>query len=187
VDKLPARAAPLALGVIARHFRFMAAGEDSNAGRLIAIELDDASILRRNDDIERERKVAMYDLLEANSFIPCRSAARGAHGPYRLALSVREGRLTMAVSDERGGALETVVLGLASFQRTIRDYFAICESYYRAIAQGGAAGVETVDMARRAIHDEAADRLVTRLDGKIALDHATARRLFTLISVLHIR
>lgn len=155
--------------------------------RLIAIDLDDASILRRNDDIERERSVAMFDLLEQNSFTPSRSAAQGHGGPYRLRLSVREGRLTMDIAGEDAAPLETIVLGLGGFQRTIRDYFAICESYYQAIAQGGAASVETVDMARRGIHDEAAEKLRERLDGKIAIDHSTARRLFTLISVLHIR
>ncbi len=155
--------------------------------RLIAIDLDDASILRRNDDIERERSVAMYDLLEHNSFTPCRSTAQGRDGPYRLRLSVREGRLTMDIASEDSAPLETVILALGGFQRTIRDYFAICESYYQAVAQGGAARVETVDMARRAIHDEAAEKLRERLDGKIAIDHPTARRLFTLISVLHIR
>lgn len=155
--------------------------------RLIAIDLDNASILRRAGDIERERKVAMYDLIERNSFTPCRSAAAGAEGPYRLRLSVREGRLTMDVADADGGALETVILGMGGFQRTIRDYFAICESYFAAVASGGAAGIETVDMARRGIHDAAAEKLRERLDGKIAVDHATARRLFTLISVLHIR
>jgi len=155
--------------------------------RLIAIDLDDASILRRNADIERERSVAMYDLLEHNSFAPCRSVKQGHDGPYRLSLSVREGRLTMAIAGEDATPLETVILALGGFQRTIRDYFAICESYYQAIAQGGAARVETVDMARRGIHDSAAEKLRERLEGKIAIDHATARRLFTLISVLHIR
>lgn len=155
--------------------------------RLIAIDLDDASILRRGADIERERSVAMYDLLEHNSFAPCRSVAQGHDGPYRLQLSVREGRLTMAIAREDAAPLETVILGLGGFQRTIRDYFAICESYFKAIKSKGSAAIEPIDMARRALHNDGAELLRECLQGRIEMDFPTARRLFTLICVLHIK
>ncbi len=156
--------------------------------RLIAVELDEASILRRSADIERERQVALYDLIEGdNRFRPEKASGKGAPGPYRLRLSTPEGRLAFDIADAGGAPLETVILGMGTFQRAMREYFAICESYYQAVERGGAAQVETVDMARRGLHDDAAERLRDRLAGKIDVDHATARRLFTLICVLHIR
>ncbi len=108
-------------------------------------------------------------------------------GPYKLFLSVREGRLVMEIRRADDSLLEAVILGLASFRRPIRDYFAICGSYFEAIRQATPAQIETVDMARRAVHNEGAGLLRTRLEGKIAVDFDTARRLFTLICVLHIR
>ena len=155
--------------------------------RISAIALDDATILWRSADIEQERRVAIFDLIEENSFKPERAFAAGHQGPYHLKLSVHDGRLTLDVSDEAGGLLESLVLGLGRFRRHIRDYFAICDSYYQAIRKATATEIETIDMARRGVHNEAAELLLERLEGKVATDFATARRLFTLICVLHIR
>ncbi len=155
--------------------------------RISHIELDDATILRRNADIEQERRVAMFDLIEENRFCPARAVAAGHLGPYRLRLAVHDGRLALDISNDGGLLLETLILGLGRFRRSIRDYFAICDSYYSAIRKATAAEIETIDMARRGIHNEAAELLVERLAGKVETDFATARRLFTLICVLHIK
>ena len=155
--------------------------------RIIDIELDEATILWRNADIEQERRIAIFDLIEENSFKPLRSHGAGHEGPYRLRLSVADGRLQLDVADEARQLIETLVLGLGRFRRPIREYFAICDSYYQAIRRATAQEIETIDMARRGIHNEAAELLLERLDGKVETDFATARRLFTLICVLHIR
>ena len=155
--------------------------------RISHISLDEATILWRNADIEQERRIAIFDLIEQNSFRPLRSSEAGNEGPYRLRLSVEDGRLALAIADEAGTPLETIILALGRFRRPIRDYFAICDSYYQAIRKATAAEIETIDMARRGIHNEAAEMLLERLEGKVETDFATARRLFTLICVLHIR
>ncbi len=155
--------------------------------RIAHIELDEATIIWRNADVEQERKIAIYDLIEENSFKPLRAAERGAMGPYHLRLSVADGRLALAIADTEERPLEGLILGLARFRRAIKDYFAICDSYYQAIRKATPAEIETIDMARRAIHNRAAELLVERLEGKVETDFATARRLFTLICVLHIR
>lgn len=155
--------------------------------RIIHIELDEATILWRNADIEQERRIAIFDLIEENSFKPLRAHAAGHEGPYRLRLSVQDGRLSLDISDEQSNLVETLILGLGRFRRPIREYFAICDSYYQAIRKAGAQEIETIDMARRGVHNEASEMLLERLDGKVETDFATARRLFTLICVLHIR
>lgn len=155
--------------------------------RIAKIALDEDTILWRNADIEQERRVAIYDLIEDNVFKPLRAVAAGHEGPYDLRLAVRDGRLALTIGTLEGTELETLVLGLARFRRPIRDYFAICDSYYQAIRKATPAEIETIDMARRAIHNDAADLLLERLDGKVETDHPTARRLFTLICVLHIK
>jgi uncharacterized protein (UPF0262 family) len=155
--------------------------------RISHIELDEATILWRNADIEQERRIAIFDLIEENTFKPQRAFEAGHHGPYRLRLSVEDGRLALAIGDEAGNPLETIILALGRFRRPIRDYFAICDSYYQAIRRATAQEIETIDMARRGVHNEAAEMLLERLDGKVETDFATARRLFTLICVLHIR
>lgn len=155
--------------------------------RISHIELDDATILWRNADIEQERRIAIFDLIEDNMFRPLRACAAGHEGPYHLRLSVHDGRLSLEIRSESGTELETLVFGLARFRRPIREYFAICESYYQAIRKSTAQEIETIDMARRAIHNEASELLMERLEGKVEIDHPTARRLFTLICVLHIR
>jgi len=155
--------------------------------RIAKIELDEATILWRNADIEQERRIAIFDLIEDNSFRPVRAAEKGADGPYHLSLSVRDGRLVLLIADVDDAELETLVLGLARFRRPIRDYFAICDSYYQAIRKATPKEIETIDMARRGVHNNAAELLLERLDGKVETDFATARRLFTLICVLHIK
>ncbi|MGV3457104.1 UPF0262 family protein [Sphingomonas sp.] len=155
--------------------------------RIIDVTLDERTILWRSADIEQERRIAIFDLIEENSFAPQRTYPDGYAGPYRIALSVPEGRLQLDIKREDDSALETLILSLAAFRRPIRDYFAICDSYFQAIRSATPTQIETIDMARRGIHDDAARLLMERLDGKIAVDHATARRLFTLICVLHIK
>jgi uncharacterized protein (UPF0262 family) len=155
--------------------------------RISHIELDDATILWRNADIEQERRIAIFDLIEENRFKPVRSYAAGHEGPYRLRLSVADGRLAFEIADDAASPLETLILGLGRFRRPIREYFAICDSYFQAIRKATAQEIETIDMARRGVHDEAAEMLLERLEGKVETDFATSRRLFTLICVLHIR
>ena len=155
--------------------------------RIIDVTLDDATILWRNADVEQERRIAIFDLIEANHFSPLRTHDDGYAGPYRLALSVEEGRLIFAIAREDGTPLEAVILGLGRFRRPIREYFAICDSYYQAVRSATADQIETVDMARRGIHNDAANQLIERLEGKIEVDFDTARRLFTLICLLHIK
>ena len=155
--------------------------------RIIDIELDERTILWRSADIEQERRIAIFDLLEGNRFAPQREHGDSYRGPYRVKLRVEEGRLALDMHREDGSHLETLVLALGRFRRPIKDYFAICDSYYQAIRQATPQQIETVDMARRAIHNEAAQLLQERLAGKIEVDFDTARRLFTLICVLHIK
>lgn len=150
--------------------------------RIIDIELDERSILRRNADIEHERRVAIFDLLEGNSFDPS-----GHDGPFRVKLRVEENRLAIDLHDEAGAPLDTIRMGLARFRRPIRDYFAICDSYFKAVRSDHPRGIEAIDMARRGLHNEGAELLQDCLDGKVEMDFDTARRLFTLICVLHIK
>ena len=168
-----------------RKRRIMTARKDT--WRIAHIALDDETILWRNADVEQERRVAIYDLIEENTFRPVRASEAGRHGPYRLVLSVRDGRLALDIRDESDTQLELLLLGLARFRRPIREYFAICDSYYQAIRKATPAEIETIDMARRGIHNDAAEMLMERLAGKVETDFATARRLFTLICVLHIK
>lgn len=155
--------------------------------RICHIELDEATIVARNADIEQERRVALFDLIEDNSFTPVRSFSAGNSGPYRLRLAVHDGRLALEIGDEAGKPLESIILGLGRFRRHIKDYFAICDSYYQAVRRASTTEIETIDMARRGVHNEAAELLLEALNGKVETDFLTARRLFTLICVLHIR
>jgi len=155
--------------------------------RIIDVELDEASIGWRSADIEQERRIAIYDLVEGNHFAPQRVHADGYAGPYRLKLQAEEGRLGLHIHRQDGSHLETLVLALGRFRRPMKDYFAICDSYYQAIRQATPQQIETVDMARRGIHNDAAELLRERLAGKIDVDFDTARRLFTLLCVLHLR
>jgi len=155
----------------------------SGADRLVDIALDEASLAAASADAEHERRVAIFDLLEANVF-----AVEGADaGPYRLTLSVVDRRLVLRVDDDAGAEVRTLILSLAPLRKTIRDYFLVCDSYHAAIRRATAAQIEAIDMGRRGLHDEGSQLLVERLDGKVRVDHDTARRLFTLICALHVR
>ena len=155
--------------------------------RIIAIELDGETLAPRAPQAAQERAVAIDDLLAANRFEPRRPIENGHLGPYRVRLRVEEGRLGIDIRDADDRPLETIVLGLHRFRRPIKDYFAILDSYFQAIEQAQPAQIETIDMARRGIHNGAAELLVECLEGKVTLDFDTARRLFTLITALHIR
>jgi uncharacterized protein (UPF0262 family) len=148
---------------------------------LVAVTLDENSIGRSSRDVEQERKIAIYDLLEQNSFEP----AEHEGGPYTLALSITGDRLVFDIRLEDGGAVVAHHLSLGPFRRIVKDYFMICDSYYEAIRTASPERIEAIDMGRRALHDEGSRILMERLKRKVAVDFDTARRLFTLVSVLH--
>jgi len=150
--------------------------------RLIAVTLDEASLGRDNPEVEHEREVAIFDLIEKNNFA---LEGEGQEGPYALHLSLADNRLVFAISDESGVPLQQVMLSLSPFRRIIKDYFLICDSYYAAIKTQPASKIEAIDMGRRGLHDEGSHLLMERLKGKVAVDIATARRLFTLLCALH--
>jgi len=149
--------------------------------RLVAVTLDEASIGRGNPDQEHERAIAIYDILEENSF----ALPNFDGGPYTLRISLIEKKLCLEVMAQDGAPLVSHHLSLTPFRRVIRDYEMICDSYYQAIRSSSAAQIEAIDMGRRGMHNEAAEILRERLDGKIIVDFDTARRLFTLIFALH--
>ncbi|MFT3809677.1 MAG: UPF0262 family protein [Micropepsaceae bacterium] len=151
--------------------------------RLADIELDETSIQARGADVEHERRVAIFDLLEANSFRPAQSPG----GPYVLRLALEDGRLVFDVLTETRDPHGRVILSLTPFRKIIKDYFLVCDSYYEAIRTAPPAQIEAIDMGRRGLHNEGSDVLRERLKDKIELDHDTARRLFTLICALHAR
>lgn len=150
--------------------------------RLVSVTLDDSSIGRNNPDVEHEREVAIFDLLESNSFA---LEGREGEGPYTLHLSLADNRLVFTVGDETRAPIVHVMLSLSPFRRLVKDYFLMCESYYQAIKTQPPSRIEAIDMGRRALHDEGSKLLMERLKGKVAIDIATARRLFTLICALH--
>ena len=151
--------------------------------KVIDIVLDEANIVRLNADIDHERRVAIFDLLEDNFFKPVGSP----HGPYRLHLLIVDNRLVFDVRREDDSALGKVMLALSPFRRIVKDYFAICDSYFDAIKHAPPSQIEAIDMGRRGLHNDGAELLRERLAGKIEIDINTSRRLFTLICVLHIR
>jgi uncharacterized protein (UPF0262 family) len=151
--------------------------------RIAAITLDEHSVVRRSPAIEDERAAAITDLLRGNRFAP----ASGLGGPFHLHLAIEENRLLMEIRSATDGSSETIVLPLAPFRRIVKDYFLVCESYHKAIHGKNLTQVEAIDVGRRALHDEGSALLMERLAGKVAVDHDTARRLFTLICVLHLR
>lgn len=166
----------------------MAGEKNQENCKIVRIELDERSLARATADIEHERKVAVYDLIEENFFEP----AGGGDGPFELYLSIIENRLVFDVRRHRpeqpgGEPIGQVHLSMAPFRKIIKDYFMLCESYYDAIRTAAPAQIETVDMARRAMHNEGSEILRERLTEKIRLDLNTARRLFTLICSFHMR
>ncbi|HEY1721276.1 MAG TPA: UPF0262 family protein [Magnetospirillaceae bacterium] len=160
----------------------MADAPDHNQ-RLINVILDEQSLARRKPEIEHERAVAIYDLVEENQFAP----VGDYHGPYVLHVRLEAGsqRLILAIHNEADARLGEIVLPLAPLRQIIRDYFTICESYHDAIRNAPPHRIEAIDMGRRGLHNEGSRILRERLAGMVAIDEATARRLFTLIYVLH--
>lgn len=157
------------------------AGGEPPRDRLVAVTLDEASIGHGTPDQRHERAVAIYDIVESNAFaVPGHDA-----GPYTLHLALAENRLAFEVRAADGSGCTTHYLSLTPLKRIIKDYGLVCESYYQAIRTASAAQIEAIDMGRRGLHNEASDLLVQRLDGKVAVDFDTARRLFTLIFALH--
>lgn len=151
--------------------------------KLIDVELDE-SIGRSTPDIEHERAVAIFDLIEENRFQPVNDEG---NGPYRLRLSLVDSRLVFAVSRDDGTEVVTHILSLTPFRRIVKDYFMICESYYEAIRTASPSQIEAIDMGRRGLHNEGSQTLMDRLSGKLDVDFDTARRIFTLVCVLHWR
>ncbi|WP_136439752.1 UPF0262 family protein [Pacificoceanicola onchidii] len=150
------------------------------------IELDDGGLPPPTPEIEQERRVAMFDLMEENSFsLPVRDDRVVPKGPYNLGLSIREKRLVFDVTTENSEKAAEFHLSLSPFRQVVKDYFQICKSYFDAVKTLPPSQIETIDMARRGIHNEGARILQERLEGKADIDDATARRLFTLICVLH--
>lgn len=154
--------------------------------RIIHIEIDDNNLPPPTPEIEQERKVAIFDLLECNVFeLPQRQGRDPVSGPYRLDLSIRNKRLVFDISADAGKKAAEFHLALSPFRQVVKDYWSICKSYFDAVKHMPPSQIETIDMARRGIHTEGARVLAERLEGKAAVDHDTARRLFTLICVLH--
>ena len=155
---------------------------------LVHVELDDSGLPAPTAEVERERKVALFDLIEENNFgLVAREGRMVPAGPYRLTLSIKDRRLVFRVSTEDGQPASEFHLSVSPLKQVIKDYFQICESYFDAVKRLPPAQIEAIDMGRRGIHDEGSRQLLERLDGKIETDMATARRLFTLVCVLHMR
>jgi uncharacterized protein (UPF0262 family) len=155
--------------------------QSSSTQRLVKVTLDEGSIGRSSADIEHERAVAIYDLLEDNSFAPVNHEG----GPYVLHLSISENRLVFDIRSEEGAPVMAHLFSLTPLRRIVKDYFMICDSYYKAIRTSTPSQIEAIDMGRRGLHNEGSELLMERLKEKIVVDFDTARRLFTLICVLH--
>ena len=154
--------------------------------RICHIEIDEQGLVPPTPEIEQERRVAIFDLLEENSFaLPVREGRPLPTGPYRLGLAIREGRLVFDVATKEAAKVGEFHLSLGPFRQVVKDYFQICESYFEAVKRLPPSQIEAIDMARRGIHNEGARVLQERLEGKAEVDTDTARRLFTLICVLH--
>jgi len=157
-----------------------AQSDDAN-NRVAAVTLDEESIGRSGPDIEHERAIAIYDLIEQNLFVP----EGNFSGPYTLHIGITGNRLMFDIKRQDGTPCVVHLLSLTPFRRIVKDYFMICDSYYQAIRTATPDKIEAIDMGRRGIHDEGSRTLMERLEGKVRVDFETARRLFTLISVLH--
>lgn len=166
----------------------MSSGNDSDKDfRLVRIELDERSLAPATADIEHERKIAVYDLLQENSFRPVGDPDAVGTGPYVLYLSASEGRLVLDVRQEDEHPVGQLYLSMAPLRKIIKDYFMLCESYYDAIRNAAPQQIETIDMARRAMHNEGSELLTSRLADKVEVDFNTARRLFTLLCSFYMR
>lgn len=152
-------------------------------GRLVHVELDERTVVRRSPEVEHERAIAIYDLIEENMFSPV--GADGAE--FRLYLGIEENRLRFDIRDHDDAPIGRVTLPIGPFRRVVREYFQICESYYDAIKRLTPSQIEAIDMGRRGLHNDGSTLLMERLADKVEMDFSTARRLFTLMCVLHIR
>lgn len=150
--------------------------------RISRIDIDEASLSAPSDQVEHERKVAMFDLIEKNSFDPEGAAEAGSEGPFDLRLALEDNRLVFDITGP--GFARKIMLSLAPFKTMLRDYRMICESYYEALKNATPSQIESIDMGRRGVHNEGAELLAERLKGKVAIDHETGRRLFTLVNAL---
>ena len=155
----------------------------ADTDKLVSVNLDDTLSRTFSADVDHERKVAIYDLLESNKF----SVEGKDSGPYALNLAIDGTRLVFNVTDKTGETCAIIGLALSPLRRIVKDYYGICESYYQAIRTASPSQIETIDMARRGLHNEGSQTLMDRLEGKIEVDFDTARRLFTLVCVLHWR
>jgi uncharacterized protein (UPF0262 family) len=151
--------------------------------RIVKITLDERSVVRRNADIEHERSVAIFDLLEENSFAP----SNGVAGPFHLHLGIEENRLILDIRSPNDNPIDRVLVALTPFRGIVKDYFLVCESYFNAIRTASPSRIESIDMGRRALHNEGSELLRERLGDRVEIDLNTARRLFTLLCVLHLR
>jgi len=158
----------------------------TDTNRLIHVKIDEVGLPAPTPEIEQERKVAIYDLIEDNSFALPQSADK-APGPYRLTLGISDGRLVFDIQTENENPVVQFHFSLSPFRQVVKDYFQICEAYFDAVKRLPPSQIEAIDMGRRGIHDEGSRVLLERLDGKIVTDILTARRLFTLICVLHFK
>ena len=154
---------------------------DDTRNKLTGISLDEASISNLDANIEHERQVAIYDIVEENSF----SVEGRDEGPYALKIGIVDEKLQLVVGNEANDALVTHNLSLAPFKRIMKDYFLVLDSYYQAVRTATPSKIQAIDMGRRGLHDEGSNILIDKLDGKISIDFDTARRLFTLIAALH--
>ena len=154
---------------------------DDSQNRVVAVTLDEESIGRSGPDIEHERAIAIYDLVEENLFAPEGDVV----GPFTLHIAITGNRLMFDIKRDDGSPVVVHLMSLTPFRRIVKDYFLICDSYYHAIRTATPDKIEAIDMGRRGIHDEGSRTLMERLQGKVRVDFETARRLFTLISVLH--
>ncbi|HEV7368116.1 UPF0262 family protein [Arenibaculum sp.] len=153
--------------------------------RIARVALDERTVVRRSAEVEHERAVAIFDLIEDNHFRPVDCPDRG---PFALHLGVEDNRLVFDIrAENEEETLTKVVLPISTFRTIVRDYFMVCDSYYQAIRRASPSQIEAIDMGRRGLHNEGSELLRERLAGRIEIDHDTARRLFTLICILHIR
>ncbi|MBN8967242.1 MAG: UPF0262 family protein [Rhizobiales bacterium] len=155
--------------------------QDDTNKRIVAVTLDEESIGRSGPDIEHERAIAIYDLIEQNLFAP----EGGIEGPFTLHIGINGNRLMFDIRYQNGDPVVVHLMSLTPFRRIVKDYFMICDSYHQAIRTATPDKIEAIDMGRRGIHDEGSRTLMERLGGKVRIDFETARRLFTLVSVLH--
>jgi uncharacterized protein (UPF0262 family) len=156
--------------------------------RIARIDIESPGVVRFHPDVEREIQVAVFDLVEENTFRPETDYFGGAPaGPYALTLAIVENRLNFRIAADGGDEVGMLTVPLTPFRKIIKDYFPVCESYYQAIRSASPSQIEAIDMGRRGLHNEGSDRLRDQLAGRVEVDQITARRLFTLICALHIR